>query len=433
MAGASPWKCVVVVVVTPSVETPSPPAYLYLLVDVQKPFGAPADAGTAARVAVFYMARRVPPPMLKVASGLAIDVLTTPVPGLLHHAHCSGIVAYPDGELVAVYYHAINEANRKQAIYLVRKRPGEAWTAPVKIIDDPWRMVGNPAIWVAPGTGKTFIFFVRSIGGWAACNPRFATSEDRGVTWSRSKALYSFISRGIKNPPIVTSTGRYVLPAYIEFRDYFSLFYLSDDQGKTWREVGRVKIPDDEVPDLPMKRKWGRLVLQPTVVERKDGSLWALMRAKRPLGKMYQTESRDGGETWSPAKPYHLPNPGAGFHVSRLQSGNLAVIYNHAPVPSASHAFERNPLSVAISDDDGATWKWRRNLLEEPDNPGQRIGGYPTMTQAADGTIHATWSFAHEIDGPGGERIKVTDIHHTSFTEAWVKEHPFFDGPWELP
>lgn len=369
--------------------------------------------------------------MIKIAEGLEIETLTEPKIGEFHHAHCSGIVAFPDGELLAVFYWAIKEAHHDQKIFGVRKKPEDAeWSKPFVIADDPFRMVGNPAIWIAPDTGKLFLFFVRSWGGWAVCNPRYMISEDRGSTWSRSNSIYWFISRGIKNPPIRTSRGWYILPAYVEFRDYFSVFYISKDQGKTWKDCGaRVKIPDDEVPDR-VDRDWGRLVLQPTVIEREDKSLIALMRAKRPLGKMYKTESFDGGLTWTPAEPYILPNPGGGFHWMRLNGGDLAIIYNHAPV-LPDHGFERNPLSIAISEDDGKSWLYRRNIMEaHGDDVHIRIGGYPTLTQAEDGTIHATWSYAHTVED-AEKKYKVTDIKYTKFTPSWIKKREFFDDVWE--
>ncbi|MBD3350199.1 MAG: hypothetical protein GF364_01810 [Candidatus Lokiarchaeota archaeon] len=373
--------------------------------------------------------------MIQSNKDLKIDTLTRPVMGELHHAHCSGIVSWSDGELLAVFYWGITEAHHDQKIFAVRKKPdSDRWSDPFVIADDRFRMMGNPAIWIAPDTHKLFLFFVRSWGGWAVCNPRFKTSTDRGHTWSKDKPIYRFISRGIKNPPIMTSKGTYILPAYVEFVDYYSVFYRSEDTGKHWKDCGaRVKIKDNEVPEeilLKLKRPWGKLVLQPTLIERMDGSLIALMRAKRPLGKMYYTESFDDGKSWSNAKPYILPNPGGGFHWLRLQSGSIAIIYNHAPV-LPDHGFERNPLSVALSEDDGKSWTYRRNIMEaKGDDVHLRIGGYPTLTQQEDGTIHATWTYNYRGEYQG-QKTGLSDIKYTSFTEEWIKQKTFFNDVWE--
>lgn len=375
--------------------------------------------------------------MIKIAKGITIDTITKPTIGKLHHAHCSGIVAFPDGELLAVYYHALQEANRHQAIYGVRKGVKEnKWSDSFLVSKDhPTRMEGNPVIWIAPDTNKLFLFYVQSFGGWSVCNPRVKTSTDRGHTWSKAKKIYWFRSRGMKNPPILTSKGWYILPAYVEFRDYYSIFYISKDQGETWQDVGaRVGIKPEFIPS---GKKWNRLVLQPTIIERKDGSIYCLNRAVKPLGKAYQTESCDGGLTWNEeATPSNLPNPGGGFHMMRLQSGNVAVVYNHAPAPPLN-SLERNPVSIAISEDEGRTWKYRRNLCEfhhdnlEKPNENRQHFGYPTMTQGADGKLHFTWSFSHP-EVLNGQRVGLTDIQYTSCTEAWVKEHPYFEEAFEL-
>jgi hypothetical protein len=60
--------------------------------------------------------------MLKIAQDITIENLSKPVVNKLHHAHCSGIVSFDDGELVAVWYHAVKEANRDEQIYLARKK-----------------------------------------------------------------------------------------------------------------------------------------------------------------------------------------------------------------------------------------------------------------------------------------------------------------------
>ena len=290
-------------------------------------------------------------------------------------------------------------------------------------------MEGNPVVWIAPDTGKLWLFYITSWGGWSTCILRCKTSDDRGKTWSKNKKVWKHISRISKNPPILTSKGDYLLPVTIEFQECVPLFYISNDQGKKWKDPGaRIEVPEEFWP--PKKAETSkfpsRMLDQPTIIERKDGSIFCLMRAYRPLGKMYETTSTDGGETWTPAKPSVLPNPDGGFHMIRLQSGNVAIIYNHS-------SEVRNPLSVAISEDEGQTWKYRRNICEfHPDKEEKQnyTFQYPTMTQGADGTLHVTWTFGH-WETVDSQPKQFGDAQYVSFTEDWVKEKAYFDGDWE--
>ncbi len=227
--------------------------------------------------------------------------------------------------------------------------------------DNPGRMEGNPVIWIAPDTSFLWLFYVSSIGGWSEANLRYKISRDRGQTWTKYKKIYRGISRMVKNPPIITTKGWYLLPAYVEFLDYTPMFYFSQNQGHTWQDMGaRITIKTDFVP---FGKKNAHLIMQPTVIERSDGSFFCLNRAVSPMGKMYESESNDGGITWSNAIPGVLPNPNGGFAMQKLQSGRVAIVYNHAPVPP-ENIFERNPVSIALSEDDGRTWSYKRNLCE---------------------------------------------------------------------
>lgn len=373
--------------------------------------------------------------MIKIADGLSIENLTKPVEGLLHHAHCSGIIAFEDGELLAVYFHAIKEADMKQAIYGVRKKPNEKeWSIPFVVSKDlkNVRMEGNPVIWIAPDTKKLFLIYITSWTGWATCIMRQKISEDRGKTWSKSKKIYSHISRIPKNPPIILKNQWYLLPATIEFQECTPLFYISKDQGQSWKDHGaRILVPEKYWP--PKKAEESkfpdRMLDQPTVIQRNDGSIFCLMRAYRPLGKMYETTSNDNGVTWSEPKPSLLPNPDGGFNMIRLQSGNIAIAYNHS-------SEERNPLSIAISEDDGKTWNYRRNLCEfhskDKKSPKENFQ-YPTLFQSPDGMIHVTWSHGyHQKKDENETLISYADIQYTTFSEEWVKEHKYFDDSWEL-
>ncbi len=371
--------------------------------------------------------------MIKQTTDIAIETLTAPVPGQLIHAHCSSIVAFPDGELVAAWYWAVNEANINEEIFITRKKPGQPWEKPAgwglksRIMFD-----GNPVLWVAPDTGILHVFY-NAGWGWSLVFAKHKTSTDRGRTWKSERNVYPFVSRGLKNPPILASGGYYVLPAYVEFKFLRGVFFISRDKGKTWKQSKFVDLEPGIIP-AGYEQKKGRQVEQPTVIERSDGSLLAMFRNDgQPMRKMLASESFDGGLTWTPAVHGTLPNPAGGFHMMTLASGNVAIVYNHAPSPGNDKKW-RNPLSIALSEDDGKTWSYRRNIVEwHPDTDGDERSEtfqYPTMTQGPGGRLHVTWSLSHVVPLDGVDQ-RVTDIQYTSFTEAWVKERPFFEGAWE--
>jgi len=64
----------------------------------------------------------------------------------------------------------------------------------------------------------------------------------------------------------------------------------------------------------------------------------------------------------------------------RLRSGRLLLVYN----PSMHR---RTPLTAALSEDGGRTWKWRRNLAGGDDS-----FAYPSAVQTPDGRIHVVYT-----------------------------------------
>lgn len=373
--------------------------------------------------------------MKKVAQGIELTLLSNSSSESLAHAHCSTIVTFPDSEILAGWYWATEEANINEEIFFSRKKLGKTWSKP-----EPWGLKspimfdGNPVLWIAPDTGLLHIFY-NAGWGWSFVFAKHKVSEDKGVTWVPQPNVYPFISRGLKNPPIMLSNGDYLLPAYVEFKYLRGVFFLSKNRGKKWKQSNFVDLKPSIIPDGYESKK-GRQVEQPTVIQRQDGSLLALFRNDgRPMKWMLKSESFDGGKTWSPASNYILPNPAGGFHMIKAKSGNIIIIYNHAPSAIDNDMKWRNPLSVALSEDDGETWAYRRNLIEwhpgdEGDNSKETFE-YPTITQAADGTFHATWSLSHEVER-NGEKNKVMDIQYTYFTEDWIKQKSYFDQSWEL-
>jgi hypothetical protein len=80
-----------------------------------------------------------------------------------------------------------------------------------------------------------------------------------------------------------------------------------------------------------------------------------------------------------------------------------------------------NRLAVQISDDEGKSWRWKRYLEKSEEE--YNSFHYPSVIQARDGTLHATYS--HHLGGPGlpkdvdGDPAAKT-IKHAHFDEAWV-------------
>ncbi len=68
----------------------------------------------------------------------------------------------------------------------------------------------------------------------------------------------------------------------------------------------------------------------------------------------------------------------------------------------------RYSLCVAISDDEGKSWKWKRNL----ENIKGASFSYPSVIQVKNETIHVTYSYFSE---EGKKAIK-----YVSFKENWI-------------
>jgi hypothetical protein len=77
---------------------------------------------------------------------------------------------------------------------------------------------------------------------------------------------------------------------------------------------------------------------------------------------------------------------------------------------------------VQISEDEGRTWGWKRHL--ELDSNGEGAGSfhYPSIIQARDGSMHASYSYhlsrgdEKDLDGKPARK----SIKHAHFNEAWV-------------
>jgi hypothetical protein len=103
-----------------------------------------------------------------------------------------------------------------------------------------------------------------------------------------------------------------------------------------------------------------------------------------------------------------------------LRSGGWVLIYNDLER-------DRHRLAVSLSDDEGRTWRWTRYLERDEDPSTEARRGqyhYPSIIQAADGTLHATYSYfapPGSVTPDAEGRLPRKSIKHAHFNEAWIR------------
>jgi len=186
---------------------------------------------------------------------------------------------------------------------------------------------------------------------------------------------------------------RMVVPLYSDGFDC-SLFAISDDGGQSWLYSNPVL---------------GGAGIQPAIAIGQDSLLVAYLRDNGPPPqRMQRTESRDKGLTWSIAKDDILPNPGAGFDVATMPAGEWVMVFNDTEEG-------RHNLSVAVSDNEGKTWKWKKSIEHDARIENATRSHYPSVIVGRDGRIHVSYSY-HRNDVKPGKSVK-----YASFPLRWVK------------
>ncbi|MBU6399521.1 MAG: glycoside hydrolase [Verrucomicrobia bacterium] len=374
------------------------------------------------------------------------------------HNHASCIVETPEGDLLVCWFHGSGERTADDVkIEGARLRRGSKhWSPRFVMADTLGYPDGNPCMLIDPQR-RLWLFYTTILAHtWESAllkvrtsrnyhhdgPPRWETSEVLHVTpgprfpaevdaalsafeqssaisrlpedrRQQAQAFFAGIRQHARNElyrrlgwmtrahPFVLDGRRLIVPLYHDGFS-FSLMAITDDWGQTWHT------------STPLV---GLGNIQPSIVRRRDGSLYTLMRHNGPPPhRLAQSESRDRGETWSPVTNTDLPNPGSGAEIIGLRNGHWVLISNDSERA-------RNSLAVQVSDDEGRTWKWKRHLEYDPPGPEAGSYHYPSIIQARDGTLHASYSFhlsrrnlPRDQDGdPAAKSIK-----HAHFNEAWV-------------
>ena len=317
-----------------------------------------------------------------------------------------------NGRLWAVWYSGgVTEEPGNYLVLATSADDGHTWITPCGIVapPDPRVRCYDANLWHDP-RGRLWLFWTQSegyfdgrLGVWAmTCDH----SGDAAPAWSAPRRLVNGLAM---NKPTILADGTWLLPAAIWSRDEpqrddmaterFSNVYASTDAGITWRRRGGADVPD-------------RWYDEHMVVERRDGTLWMLVRTHGGIGEAIST---DGGATWQAGASPALPGPNARFFLRRLHSGRLLLV-NHEPRGGWSRVTgdvvaehgrpdypERTNLTAMLSEDDGRTWIGGL-LLDDRDEV-----SYPDGVETADGRLYIIYDRA---------RQRLKEIYFAAFTEA---------------
>jgi predicted neuraminidase len=353
------------------------------------------------------------------------------------HNHSSSIVELPNGDLLVCWFHGSGERTADDVLIQAARwnHLTGKWTEPFTLADTPGFPETNPVLFVDSRQRLFFMWPLIIAHKWETALMKYRISSDYQQPTGPPKwefqdnivLIPKNIERRVKEVlgkdaegsgpqaehaakmmehakdeyfsrmgwftrthPLQLPSGRILAPMYSDGFS-FGIMAISDDGGFTWNASEPIV---------------GYGCIQPSVVRKNDGTLVAYLRDNGPPPKRAHISfSNDDGVTWTPARDTDIPNPGSSLEAIRLRNGNWIMVYND---------LERGRYSLvaALSDDEGATWNWKRQLEGDSATPSTSQYHYPSVAQAKDGSIHVTYSYFV----PTGKSIK-----HVRFNEEWIK------------
>jgi predicted neuraminidase len=307
-------------------------------------------------------------------------------PGLpgMPHCHAATLVQTGTGNLLAAWFGGTRQGHPDVGIWLARCE-AQQWSPPVRVARVPGIPLWNPVLF--RDRSDTIWLWYKAGPAVAAWTGVYIRSIDDGNTWSAPVFLPAGLLGPSKNKPIILSNGDILCGTSAETWNSWSCWLeRSCDAGVTWQKHGPISAPAAfagrpfaGASQVVQPDNFAG-VIQPAIWEYAPGRLKMLMRATRRVGRICQSSSDDMGYSWSPAQRTELENPNSGLDAVRLADGRVVIVYN----PSQS---DRSPLAIALSEDNGVTWPYRRLLETEAGE-----FSYPAIIQDANGFLHVTYS-----------------------------------------
>jgi lysophospholipase L1-like esterase len=218
-------------------------------------------------------------------------------------------------------------------------------------------------------------------------------STDEGQTWEAPVKL-SDPWCGCIHSLIQMKSGRIVLVGQeiIPQWRHATVMWVSDDLGKSWQR--------GDMLDYGVGTHDHAGSLEGSVIERRDGSLYLLLRTES--GFLWEATSRDGLK-WEGLKQTTIPSVTCCPQMARLTDGRIALLWNAPPRHDPKSGSSRSELSLAFSEDETATWS-KPVIVAANHAPGGRVS-YPYLHERKPGELWIT-----TMQGDLRMKINVADL-----------------------
>lgn len=289
--------------------------------------------------------------------------------------HASTLVELTPGKWMTAWFGGTDEGNKDVGIWISTNEHGK-WSKPLEmangVITPELRYpCWNPVLFKTI-QGTLFLFY--KVGP----SPRewwgmVMTSENDGQSWTEPIRLPDGILGPIKNKPVQLPDGTILSSSSTETRQSWRAHLeRSTDLGKTWEHIAI-----DPTTELD--------VIQGSILMYPANKLQMLCRSRQ--NRIAEVWSEDGGKTWGKLRKTELLNPNSGTDAVTLQNGWQLLVYNPT-IRGKDWDNGRQKLHVAVSKD-GKTW----TDVQVLENEERGEFSYPAVVQAADGTVHITYTW----------------------------------------
>ncbi len=302
-----------------------------------------------------------------------------------NHCHYTNIIACPNGDMLAVWDSIRSEYTKDATCAASRLPYGSDTWQPVSAlfkVPDMNFMAGT----VLSDGKRIYLFAPMALCGFLDAGIAMRTSDDNGATWNQPRFIYrrggdeavsKWWLQAVKTP-VLGNKGELIVDGEV-YQKHWG-YFISKDRGKTWHVNGVC-----------------RKGVHPALHVARDGTWTAYVRAGSGE-TMPRYVSKDEGRTWTKGTPTPFPKASVGnlLRVLTLKSGATLLVTadNFRPTLVADRMGD---ALVALSDDEGKTWKHVRSVP---------VRGGMSAAQNLDGLIYVF----------GSHRACVT------FNEAWVRQ-----------